>query len=490
MFDYCDLLTQTREVVQTWGEILREAFHEQHAQDSDDPENIDVRIEHALFDFVQELTPDFGFAAEECPELMTRPKNGETRFWLVDPHDGTRPYQEGYRGSSISVALIEDGRPVLGIVYAPAGRCGWGDYFEWCQGGHFRRNGLYVQWQSALPIALVSNKAELRHDAYEAFCAPLRYQPVPGIAYRLALAAAGQGSLAYSVGRPRDLDLAGGHALLIGAGLELYDHLGQPIRYPFPGDAERQRSWVVGGALAQTLAPFGTDLSVNKAPRQEPQWMLAPRTDALCSDPHLLNRYEGALVGCLIADAITLNTDFLDDIENEPWTTDLGAFGEVSKALVKNLRSQVDRSHEGIELLDERDGLISVFPRLICDTREGFLEWLQAQSDDVQRFGRWLNLRMMSADGVEVDELFAELENSVNGAVSFVDGLRMAVADGLNDRRLLWIAAILGARFGRNGLPEPLVACVCTCRHHAADPFAVMTRPTILLDRLLSSKSR
>ena len=139
---------------------------------------------------------------------------------------------------------------------------------------------------------------------------------------------------------------------------------------------------------------------------------------------------------------------------------------------------------------DDRDGLISVIPRLICDTTEGFLEWLEVQSDDVQRFGHWLNLRMTNSDAVESDEVFAELENSVNGAVSFVDGLRMAVASGLNDRRLLWIAAILGARFGRNGLPEPLVACVCTCRHNAEVPFSVMTRPTILLDRLLSSKSR
>ena len=238
------------------------------------------------------------------------------------------------------------------------------------------------------------------------------------------------------------------------------------------------------------MAPFETVLRVNETARQTPQWMLQPNPQKLCSDPHLLNRYEGALVGCLIADAITLNTNFLDDIENQPWTNDLGAFGDVSKALVRNLHSQIDNSQDTIELPDERDGLISVLPRLICHTEEGFLEWLQTQSDDVQRFGRWLNIRMTNAEGVEADELFAELENSVNGAVSFVDGLRMAVADGLNDRRLLWIAAILGARFGRNGLPEPLVACVCTCRDNPEEPFAVMTRPTVLLDRLLSSKAR
>ncbi len=39
--------------------------------------------------------------------------------WVVDPHDGTRAFLEGRRGSAVSVGLLLHGIPVLGVVYAP-----------------------------------------------------------------------------------------------------------------------------------------------------------------------------------------------------------------------------------------------------------------------------------------------------------------------------------------------------------------------------------
>src|SRR5215218_4533391 len=39
--------------------------------------------------------------------------------WVVDPHDGTRAFLEGRRGSAVSVALLRHGQPVLGVVFAP-----------------------------------------------------------------------------------------------------------------------------------------------------------------------------------------------------------------------------------------------------------------------------------------------------------------------------------------------------------------------------------
>ena len=40
------------------------------------------------------------------------------RVWVVDPNDGTASYTQGYRGSAVSIALIEDGIPVVGVVFA------------------------------------------------------------------------------------------------------------------------------------------------------------------------------------------------------------------------------------------------------------------------------------------------------------------------------------------------------------------------------------
>ena len=58
-----------------------------------------------------------------------------------------------------------------------------------------------------------------------------QYRVAPGIAYRLALCAAGEGEVAISLASPRDFDFAAGHALLIGAGGDLFDGQGKEVRY-------------------------------------------------------------------------------------------------------------------------------------------------------------------------------------------------------------------------------------------------------------------
>ena len=47
----------------------------------------------------------------------SRPANGYC--WVVDPHDGTRAFLEGKRGSAVSIALLRHGTPILAVVYAP-----------------------------------------------------------------------------------------------------------------------------------------------------------------------------------------------------------------------------------------------------------------------------------------------------------------------------------------------------------------------------------
>ena len=178
--DYQSILSDIHEAIQQCGTLARDAFY---SQDPEQPvsgkASIDVVIERKLHEALTARTPLFGFISEECPELAKAPSDHLSHYWLVDPNDGTKPFQEGYRGSSISVALIRGDVPVLGVVYAYAARCGVGDLYEWCEGGALRRNGLYVQWQRANPVALVSNNAELKHAVYQEQFAPLRYQLLP-----------------------------------------------------------------------------------------------------------------------------------------------------------------------------------------------------------------------------------------------------------------------------------------------------------------------
>ena len=64
--------------------------------------------------------------------------------WVVDPHDGTRAFLEGRRGSAVSVALLREGTPVIGVVFAPLGPDRGPDLIAWAEGGTITRNGQPV----------------------------------------------------------------------------------------------------------------------------------------------------------------------------------------------------------------------------------------------------------------------------------------------------------------------------------------------------------
>jgi 3'(2'), 5'-bisphosphate nucleotidase len=74
---------------------------------------------------LRKLTPDLAVVAEEemaaghVPELKGRP------FWLVDPLDGTKEFIKRNGEFTVNIALIEGGRPTLGIVLAPASDTLW-----------------------------------------------------------------------------------------------------------------------------------------------------------------------------------------------------------------------------------------------------------------------------------------------------------------------------------------------------------------------------
>src|SRR5699024_4314080 len=73
-------------------------------------------IIHAL----SKITPDVPVVAEEAAEAGRIPDVAGRDFWLVDPLDGTKEFIQRIPEFTVNIALIENGRPALGVVYAPA----------------------------------------------------------------------------------------------------------------------------------------------------------------------------------------------------------------------------------------------------------------------------------------------------------------------------------------------------------------------------------
>lgn len=272
--------------------------------------DVDDEVDAFLRDALAQAFPSWSYYGEETG---LREAADVHTFWLVDPNDGTMSFLRGFRESAVSIALIREGVPVLGVVYAPCAPDDTGDLIAWAEGcGALTRNGCPLDLPPLpavlLPehVVLVSQAADHRPAFNLEQAAPARYRGLPSIAYRLALVAAGEAEAAVSLAGPGWLDFAGGHALLRARGGEVTDAGGQPIRYPRAGN--RATSSAVVGASLPLCALLG-DRAWSRLSRIPPEAhdmgfparLPHPRRRV---DPAVLARAQGALLGHLAGDAL------------------------------------------------------------------------------------------------------------------------------------------------------------------------------------------
>ncbi|WP_433735268.1 inositol monophosphatase family protein [Pseudomonas putida] len=232
--DLPDLLNQTIEVVTRVGQLLIDEWERVGGpRGKDDKAVIDVEIERVLHQHLLELF-SCDFWGEETGYSLT----GHPWCWVVDPNDGTSDFLKGLKGSAISVGLLRDHVPVLGVVYAPVTIEGSTDCIAWAEGvSALIRNGqatkatLTTKALSGEAQVMVSSAAIYKAELNEELCAPSRFVAMPSIAYRLAKVVAGEGVCGISLYPVSAHDVVAGHALLRGAGGVLLDEHGESIRY-------------------------------------------------------------------------------------------------------------------------------------------------------------------------------------------------------------------------------------------------------------------
>lgn len=90
------------------------------AKDDDSPlTQADLASHRLIVAGLRALTPDIPVLSEEDAGTPWTVRRGWRRHWLVDPLDGTREFVKRNGEFTVNIALIEDGRPVLGVVFAP-----------------------------------------------------------------------------------------------------------------------------------------------------------------------------------------------------------------------------------------------------------------------------------------------------------------------------------------------------------------------------------
>lgn len=248
-----ELLSRVIEIVHSAGLLLAAEWQRPNGpRGVGDKADVDIEIEQALrADLLALLNCDFW--GEETGSLLT---NAEY-CWVVDPNDGTSDFLKGHCGSAISVALLRNAEPVLGVVYAPVTESRGPDCIAWEKGlTGLLRNGQRIfprLDQRALTEdaqVLVSTAARTKPILNAELCSPAGFFPMPSIAYRLALAAAGEAVAGVSLVSVGAHDVAAGHALLIGAHGVLLNQEGRPISYESMSRMATASARCFGGAPA------------------------------------------------------------------------------------------------------------------------------------------------------------------------------------------------------------------------------------------------
>ncbi len=243
-------------------------------------------------------------------------------LWLIDPNDGTSAYLKGWRGSSVSIALLRDGVPILGVVYSPCyPDSGQGDLIAWAEGCRLTRNAQEIApprlEQATLQdprgrpaLVFLSQDSDTSPAANAACVKPARYLASPSVAYRLARVAAGDGLAAVSLSNPKDWDYAAGHALLRGVGGTLVDQDGKEVTYGPDGSSHSEASF--GGAPAVVAELCSRDWKgVRGVPAGVPPdrpgapfCLTWPTRGQAVADAGVLSRAQGCLLGQLAGDSL------------------------------------------------------------------------------------------------------------------------------------------------------------------------------------------
>jgi ADP-ribosyl-[dinitrogen reductase] hydrolase len=231
--------------------------------------------------------------------------------WVVDPHDGTRAFLEGRRGSAISVGLLRHGIPVLGVVYAPTSPDRGPDLIAWGEGGHITRNGVPVaidlshRQLAATDVVFLNHGAGQRPVWNSTACTFARFMPLPSIAYRLARVAVGDGVATVTLRPVNAHDIVAGHALLTAAGGVLVAEDGMNVTY---GEDGASRPFACfGGAPAAVATLLAQTWRGSSEPRREPRITLGwPRV----AEGQRFDRALGSMLGMVIGDSLGSLVEF------------------------------------------------------------------------------------------------------------------------------------------------------------------------------------
>ncbi|MGV1752052.1 3'(2'),5'-bisphosphate nucleotidase CysQ [Agrobacterium sp. CG674] len=204
----------------------------------------DQRAEDIILDALAQHFPDIPVVAEEAAAHGIVPET-RNEFFLVDPLDGTKEFISGKQDFTVNIALVRDGTPVLGVVYAPALKVLWtGDGGTACKvhvSDAFEEmdvRRVRCRAKPTIPIAVISRShCTPKTEAFVAEHGLIDSISI-GSSLKFCMLAEGAADVYPRFSRTMMWDTAAGDAVLRAAGGITLDMAGHPLRYEITDGTE------------------------------------------------------------------------------------------------------------------------------------------------------------------------------------------------------------------------------------------------------------
>ncbi|MBM88086.1 MAG: 3'(2'),5'-bisphosphate nucleotidase [Gammaproteobacteria bacterium] len=201
----------------------------------------DKRAHQLIEAELEKLFPSIPILSEESKTVLTERRMGWSRFWIVDPLDGTKEFINRNGEFTVNIALIKNGTPELGIVHVPltginyVGKLGAGAWkvgtageFEKIAPSKFNKGERNIR-----AVASRSHRGKLIDKLIETIESKLgRVDMVNmGSSLKICLLAEGEADIYPRLAPTSEWDTAAAHAVLKAAGGEIYDTSFEILRY-------------------------------------------------------------------------------------------------------------------------------------------------------------------------------------------------------------------------------------------------------------------
>jgi 3'(2'), 5'-bisphosphate nucleotidase len=213
--------------------IYAQDFSVSHKVDASPLTQADLAAHRCIVAGLAALDAGIPILSEESAAVAWQERKTWSRYWLVDPLDGTREFVNKNGEFTVNIALIEQGRPVFGVVYAPVldwlliGGQGFGCRSE--------RSGTAAQVRVSTahaPLRVAASRSH-RDPQTQAYLDKMGAHEAlaMGSSLKFCKIASGELDLYPRFGPTSEWDTAAAHAVLEGAGGGVFGLDGQPLRY-------------------------------------------------------------------------------------------------------------------------------------------------------------------------------------------------------------------------------------------------------------------